>query len=342
MLLLEVELLGLSIDPIFMYKCKIGKQPSSFWRCAWVLWIVSVGCMGVVQAEDVGLSENRSVVSIWPEGTAKVDSTIPEEATRREVVRLSNIHNPSLTIFRPEKPNGTAVVICPGGGYRIIAIEHEGYAVAERLNKVGITAYVLKYRLPTTKGADFMHPIPMSDALRAVQWVRSHAHDFGVDQQKIGLMGFSAGGHLTATAGTLFDRYEFGTDAITAVSDRPDFLCLVYPVITTQKGIAHGCAWAPIDPKLKAAQLPEMSCELNVTEQTPPTFFAHAKDDKVVKYQNSVLMHEALQAQGVSSELKLYEEGGHGFGLGHAGKDSKLWSDDFVAWMRQIDFLPLN
>lgn len=298
--------------------------------------------MGFVEAEDAGLIENRPVVSIWPEGTAKVDPSIAEVATRREVVRLSNIYNPSLTIFRPDKPNGTAVVISPGGGYRIIAIDHEGYAIAERLNEVGITAFVLKYRLPTTKGAGFMHPIPMSDALRAVQWVRSHADDYDVDKQKIGLMGFSAGGHLTATAGTLFDRYEFGSDAVAAVSARPDFMCLVYPVITTREGVAHGCVRAPVDSKLKATQLPEMSCELNVTEQTPPTFLAHAKDDKVVKSQNSVLMYEALQAKGVPAELRLYEEGGHGFGLGHEGKDSKQWSDDFVAWMRQMHFLPHN
>jgi acetyl esterase/lipase len=337
-----VELYGLSIDPIIMHKLETEKQPSIFLRCAWILWMATFGCMGFVNAEDVGSFENRSVVSIWPEGTAKVDSSIAEEVTRREVLRLSNIHNPSLTIFRPEKPNGTAVVICPGGGYRIIAIEHEGYDVAERLNKVGITAYVLKYRLPTTKDAGFMHPIPMSDALRAVQWVRLHADDFGVDQHKIGLMGFSAGGHLTATAGTLFERYSIGSDAVAEMNARPDFMCLVYPVITTQQGVAHGCAWAPIDPDKRDAQLHEMSCELNVTEQTPPTFFAHAKDDKVVKYQNSVLMHEALQAQGVSSELRLYEEGGHGFGLGHAGKDSQQWSDDFIAWMRQLHFLPSN
>lgn len=340
--MLEAELYGLSIDPNVMHECKIRKQPSSLLRCAWVFCMLSFGCLGFVQAEDATLLENRSVVSIWPEGTTTVDPAKAEEVTRQGVVRLSNIHSPSLTIFRPETPNGAAVVICPGGGYRIIAIEHEGYAIAERLNKVGITAYVLKYRLPTTKGAGFKHPIPMSDALRAVQWVRSHADDFGVDKQKIGLMGFSAGGHLTATAGTLFDRYDIGNDAVAAVSARPDFMCLVYPVITTQQGVAHGCAWVPIDPEQRAAQLPEMSCELNVTEQTPPTFLAHAKDDKVVKYQNSVLMHEALQAHGVPSELRLYESGGHGFGLGHAGKDSQQWSDAFVAWMRQMHFLPLN
>ncbi|WP_372808797.1 alpha/beta hydrolase [Pontiella sp.] len=279
---------------------------------------------------------HKSVVMLWPAGTEKVNPDIPETIVPKDFEVVKDVHNPSLTVFRPAKPNGTAVVICPGGGYTIIATGLAGYPIAERLNEAGITAFVLKYRLPSTKGAGFKHPIPMSDALRAVQWVRFHAADFGVDPQAIGLMGFSAGGHLAATAGTLFGKYSFGNDAVSKVDSRPDFMGLVFPVITTRKGIAHGCSRSPVDPRLSKQQVPEMSCELNVTKQTPPTFLAHAKDDATVKYQNSVLMHEALLAHGVATELKLYEKGGHGFGLGREGTDSMQWPGDFVAWMKSL------
>jgi acetyl esterase/lipase len=279
---------------------------------------------------------HKSVVILWPAGSEKVNPDIPETIVPKDFEVVKDIHNPNLTVFRPAKPNGTAVVICPGGGYSIIATGLAGYPVAERLNEAGITAFVLKYRLPSTKGAGFKHPVPMSDALRAVQWVRFHANDFGLDSDKIGLMGFSAGGHLAATAGTLFGKYSFGNDAVSKVASRPDFMALVFPVITTRKGIAHGCSRSPVDPKLSKEQLPEMSSELNVSKQTPPTFLAHAKDDTTVNYQNSVLMHEALLAHGVPTELKLYEKGGHGFGLGREGTDSMQWPGDFVAWMKGL------
>jgi acetyl esterase/lipase len=279
---------------------------------------------------------NKSIVALWPAGTELVNRDIQEQIIQKGFEVVKDVCNPTLTVFRPATPNGAAVVICPGGGYRIIATGLEGYPVAERLNRAGITAFVLKYRLPTTEGGHFKHPIPMSDALRSIQWVRFHADDFGLDSDKIGLMGFSAGGHLAATAGTLFGKYSFGSDAVSYVNSRPDFICLVYPVITTRKGLAHGCVRSPIGQESSERQRSEMSCELNVTKQTPPTFLVHAKDDPVVNYQNSVLMYEALQAAGVNSELKLYERGRHGFGLGREGADSMQWSVDFINWMRLL------
>ena len=285
-------------------------------------------------------AELRPVVDLWPAGTAQVDASISEEIVPRHFEIVKNIHNPNLTVFRPEQPNGMAVVICPGGAYVFLATGLEGYPVAEKLNEAGITAFVLKSRLPTTEGVDFKHPVPLSDALRAIQWVRAHAAEYQLDPNRIGIMGFSAGGHLAATAGTLYAKYNFGTDAISQLSARPDFVCLGYPVISTQEGIAHGCVWSPLKAGFTEEDANEMSCELNVNAQTPPTFLMHAKDDGGVLPENSIVMHEALKQHGVATELKLYEKGGHGFGLGRAGTDSIQWSDACIDWLSQLNAKP--
>jgi|GEM_PF-64011 len=297
--------------------------------------IAALGCGLACLADDL-----RPVVDLWPAETAQVDTSITEEIVPRHFEIVKNIHQPSLTIFRPEQPNGAAVVICPGGGYQFIATGLEGYPVAEKLNAAGITAFVLKHRLPTTDGAAFKHPVPVSDALRAIQWVRAHAIDYDITPNRIGIMGFSAGGHLAASAGTLYSSYQFGTDEISKVSARPDFMALCYPVISTKKGIAHGCVWSPLEAGFSEEQANELSCELNVNAQTPPTFLMHAKDDGGVLPENSIVMHEALKQHGVATELKLYEQGGHGFGLGRAGTDSAQWSDDFIAWLNRLQAAP--
>ncbi|NIL98036.1 MAG: prolyl oligopeptidase family serine peptidase, partial [Planctomycetales bacterium] len=286
-----------------------------------------------------GAEEGRRVISLWPAGTAGVNPAAAEEIVPRGFELVKNIHNPTLTVFRPQEPQGVGVVICPGGGYRQLATGLEGYPVAEKLNEQGITAFVLKYRLPTTNLADFKHPVPLSDALRAIQWVRHHAADYQLDPQRIGIMGFSAGGHLAATAGTLYAKYRFGSDEVSRASSRPDFLCLGYPVISTRDQIAHGCVRSPLKKGFTPEDLAEMSCELQVRAATPPTFLFHAQDDRGVLPQNSIAMHEALQAKGVASELKLYRQGGHGFGLGRPGTDSTQWLADFVAWLRKTKIL---
>lgn len=280
------------------------------------------------------------VVPIWPEGTPGTDPGIAEEILPNRAGIVRNIYNPNLTVFRPENPNGTAIVICPGGGYGVIAAGHEGKEVAQRLNVAGITAFVLKYRLPSTAGVDFKHPVPVSDALRAIQWVRHHADDYHIDPDRIGIMGFSAGGHLAASAGTLYSKYRFGDDEIARAPSRPDFLCLGYPVISTKKEIAHGCVRSPLKANHSPEEAEEMSCELNVTEETPPAFLFHARSDQGVLPENSIVMYEALKAKGVPAELKLYEQGGHGFGLGRSGEDSEGWMSAFLLWMKSMDIIP--
>ena len=282
--------------------------------------------------------KHGSVITLWPKGTADVHPDIPEKS-KPCGKRFFNIHNPNITVYKPRKANGVAVVLCPGGGYNYVAAGVEGVPVAEKLNTEGITVFVLKYRLPKTPGVDFKHPVPLSDALRAMQLVRHHAAEFGVSPEKIGIMGFSAGGHLASSAGTLFSKYDFGADRISKVSSRPDFMCLVYPVISTRQGIAHRCPQSLVRDKSDKQALAALSSELNVTARTPPAFLVHSKDDGGVKYQNSVVMHKALRKHGVPSEIKLYEKGGHGFGIGRKGADSTRWSEDFVAWLFQMKFI---
>ena len=283
-------------------------------------------------------SASTDTVQLWPNGTPGIDSSIPEQSVRDAII--NNIHNPTLSIHRPAQPNGCAVVVCPGGGYSVLSIVNEGTKVAEFLNSQGITAFVLKYRLPNTPGADFKDPVPLSDALRAIQWVRHHAADFGVDPARIGIMGFSAGGHLAASSGTRYSLgSNIGTDAIAKTSARPDFMALVYPVISTNKEIAHNCPKHLLPPDASPEALEAQSIETLVTSETPPTFFAHAKNDAGVVPQNSKVMHKALEKAGVPSSLNLYEEGGHGFGLGRPGHDSTKWPSAFVEWLKSRHFI---
>lgn len=281
---------------------------------------------------------SADTVQLWPTGTPGIDPSIPESSMRNSFI--NNIHNPTLSIHRPAKPNGCAVVICPGGGYSGLSIVNEGTQVAEFLNSKGIVAFVLKYRLPSTPGVDFKDPVPLSDALRAIQWVRHHAADFGINPTRIGIMGFSAGGHLAASAGT---RYalgsKFGTDAIAKTPARPDFMVLVYPVISTDKAIAHICPKHLLPAGASPEALAAQSVETLVTSETPPAFLAHAKNDSVVVPQNSEVMHQALEKAGILSSLNFYEQGGHGFGLGKPAQDSSQWPSALIEWLKSRRFI---
>ncbi|MEJ2629463.1 MAG: alpha/beta hydrolase, partial [bacterium] len=181
--------------------------------------------------------ETGSVIALWLRGTPGVNPDIPEKV-KPCGKRFFNIHNPNITVYKPGNSNGVAVVLCAGGGYAYIATGVEGVPTAEKLNQAGITVFVLKYRLPPTPGVNFQHPVPLSDALRALQLVRYYAPEFNINSDKIGIMGFSAGGHLASLAGTMFSEYTFGNDLISKVNSRPDFICLVYSAIATKEGKA--------------------------------------------------------------------------------------------------------
>ncbi len=302
------------------------------------LGITSVeNCKAQVNAEQIKKG-SLEIVSIWPEGTEGINPLIPE-SVKPQGKRFYNIYSPNLIIYKPESPNGLAIIICPGGGYRYVASGIEGGPVAKILNESGITVFVLKYRLPATTGANYKHPVPLTDALRAIQYVRYHAMNYGIDSNMIGIMGFSAGGHLAAMAGTLFDRYSTGSDDISKTSPRPDFMCLVYPLISTADSIAHSCVRTLVDSTNQNNPPNELSCEHNVTSETPTTYLAHAKDDKSVSYKNSLVMYDALKKYGVSVDIKLYDKGGHGFGVGREGTDSMNWLNDFKEWLVDQNYL---
>ena len=293
-----------------------------------------------------GAQKAAAELNIWPEGTLGVDSSKTVERNPKRPSLLTVIHCPKLSVYpathaatNPTDKPTAAMIICPGGGYAGQAAQHEGHDVAKYFSERGITCFVLQYRLPARDKSRFLHPVPVSDALRAIQYVRHNAKDFGIDPAKVGILGFSAGGHLTGSAATLYGKCVSGDDAISKVSARPDFAVLGYPVITSDPKFRHGCIGALLPQGASQEQLDAISCERNVTADTPPCFFFHAKDDKGVVPENSELMHQALKKAGVTSELKLYEKGGHGFGLGRKGADSTQWPADLLVWLKQIKVL---
>ena len=248
-------------------------------------------------------------------------------------VRISNVVQPNLTAFLPPAgtANGTAVIVCPGGGYARLSIDSEGYDVAKRLNEMGITAFVLKYRLPNDQSQPDKSIAPLLDAQQALRLVRQQAAKYSLNPERIGLMGFSAGGHLAAWAGTRFAK-PVGTDG-GPVSVRPAFLVLIYPVISFSDSLRHvGSRDNLLGKTPTAEQVRQYSNELQVTAQTPPTFLVHAQDDKTVPVNNSIVFYQACLRHGVPAEMHLYPKGGHGFGLNN--KTTKdLWTDRLHNWL---------
>ncbi|MGI8988477.1 MAG: alpha/beta hydrolase [Bryobacteraceae bacterium] len=258
-------------------------------------------------------AQEPKTVLLWPDGAPGALGTAEAD-------------KPKLTIYLPpaDKAVGTGVVICPGGGYGALAMDHEGKQVAEWLNSLGVAGFVLQYRL----GPQYHHPIELGDARRAMRYVRSGAKNFGIAPDRIGIMGFSAGGHLAATAGTHFDTVD-------GVSSRPDFLILCYPVISfttpyTHKGSMKNLLGEDPDPEL----VKNLSNELQVTAQTPPTFLFHTNGDTGVPAENSVLFYLALRKAGVPAEMHIYQNGKHGVGLAQSDPVLSSWPGRLADWLR--------
>lgn len=254
------------------------------------------------------------------------------------VVRISAVSRPTLLVYLPpkEKATGTAVIICPGGGYARLAFSYEGYEVAKYFNERGIAAFVLKYRLPDDAIMINKEIGPVQDAQRAIQIVRERAREWHLHKKRIGIIGFSAGGHLASTAGTHFNQQYIGMPKRTNL--RPDFMILAYPVISFTDTMAHlGSRTRLIGDHPSAEKIREYSNELQVTSNTPPTFLMHAKDDKVVSVQNSLHFYQSLQQHKVPAELYLYEKGGHGFGMKNGTSEVK-WMDLVADWMKKHGF----
>jgi acetyl esterase/lipase len=267
-----------------------------------------------------------AVINVWPgEPLGETRKFEPEkiETNKANVAILHNVFKPTLTIYHPpkDKDTGASVIICPGGGYNILAWDLEGTEVAEWLNSAGVTGIVLRYRVPAKRGPDLHGFIPLMDAQRAISLVRSKATELGVDPRRIGILGFSAGGNLAALACTNFDKRSYDAiDEIDKVSCRPDFGVLIYP------------AYLLVDKSDVLSPL------LPVTSQTPPIFFAHANNDGVPAA-GSATMYLALKRAGVKSELHIYTEGGHGFGLRPTTRPCSTWPKRCEEWMRSIGLL---
>ena len=277
---------------------------------------------------SIAQEQKALTLDVWPgkapgeTGKIGPEKVLPDQKGQRKVKRLTDISKPTITIYRPakDKDTGAAVLIAPGGGYAILAWDLEGTEVAQWLNSIGITGVVLKYRVP--KRADQpRHVPPLQDAQRAMSLIRSKAKEWGIDPKRIGMLGFSAGGHLTASAATNFDKRTYDAiDDIDKESCRPDFAVLVYPAYLVDKS------------KTK------LNPDIRVSGKTPPIFFAHAGDDPI-EVENSVAMYLALKEAKVRSELHVYSAGGHGFGLRKSNMPCSTWPERCAAWFRQQGIL---
>ena len=246
----------------------------------------------------------------------------------------SDADRPSLTVYLPDaaKAAHTGVVVCPGGGYQNLAMDHEGRQIADWLNGLGVAAFVLKYRL----GPRYHHPVEMEDAQRAMRFTRFHAAEYGIAADRVGIWGFSAGGHLASTVGTHFDSGSAGaTDPIDRVSCRPDFMVLAYPVISMSPPYVHqGSMRNLLGDNPDPALVKLLSNELQVTPHTPPTFLFHTDDDNVVPVENSILFYQALHANHVPAEMHIFERGPHGVGLAPKDPTLSAWPTLLANWLR--------
>lgn len=300
-----------------------------------ILSIVSLLLLiNIISAQDL-------ILPLWPDGIPNFRETgQPEKWDTSDIILVANVQNPEIAVYLPAKRHATgeAVVICPGGGYRRLAYNWEGTDIARWFNSKGIAGIIVKYRLPVSSGQVVPHQSPLMDAQRAVRLVRYHTEEWNIDPDRIGIMGFSAGGHLASTLGTHSDRGNpDAADPVEKISCRPDFMVLVYPVITmTRPFMHHGSRDALIGEKPETKLAEYYSNELQVREDTPPTFLIHAGDDKGVPVDNSIVFYEALLKKNIPAEMHIYPEGGHGFSLAISKEHLSNWPDLCIEWIKSV------
>ncbi len=283
----------------------------------------------------------QEIVPLWDVQIPNQKATQEKEtSTGRDILWLENVQKPTLEVYLPSKKiaTGKAVVICPGGGYRGLAYDGEGTDIAKWLNSKGIAAFVLKYRLPVSKSLIIPNEAPLQDAKRAIRIVRSNAKKWNISENQIGIMGFSAGGHLASTLGTHFDSEDKLPKSETeSISARPDFMILVYPVITMNSAFGHqGSRENLLGLNPSQELINYYSNELHVNSKTPPTFLIHSSDDSTVPVKNSIVFYEALQKEKVKVEMHIFPEGGHGFGLAIGKGHLQNWTDNLYQWILSL------
>jgi acetyl esterase/lipase len=275
---------------------------------------------------------------LWPGGAIPnyQDSgeTLQTEIT--DCIRLSLVQEPDIAVYLPPKrcATGEAFLICPGGSYGVLSYDWEGVQIAKWLNSKGIAGIIVKYRLPNSKSNIVGHLSPLLDVKRAMRLTRHHASQWNVQRNKIGIIGFSAGGHLAATLSTRFDEGDkLSADPIEKESCRPDFSALIYPVITmTPPHVHENSRNNLIGADAENEIISRYSNELHAQENTPPTFIVHSADDDIVKVENSILIYQALKDKNVPVEMHLYPFGGHGFSLAISKEYLQGWTDRFMEW----------
>jgi len=270
-------------------------------------------------------------INLWPAGSIplSIKNNIQEEAISTDIIRIGKVQVPLIEVYLPNKRSATGqgVVICPGGGYSILAYDWEGTDIAKFLNSKGIAAFVLKYRLPDVHSSTAPDQVPLLDAKQAMRIVRARATEWNINPNKIGIMGFSAGGHLASTLSTHFEE-----------DTKPDFSILIYPVISMDKSITHSGSRNNLIGNHPSDEMIKLySNELQVTTKTPPTFLIHATDDDVVPVENSLLYYQALNKNKVSTEMHIYPTGGHGFGLANGNKSLESWSNLMIEWIKGLN-----
>ena len=260
-------------------------------------------------------------MNLWPDGAPNTNGLTGTEEDLKGG-RVANVVNPSITVHRPAKPNGMAILMCPGGGYARLAMNHEGHDMAPWMNALGITYVVLKYRMPN--GHD---EVPLSDAEQAIRLIRQHAQEWGINPQCIGVMGASAGGHLAASLATLYTSEE----------TRPDFQVLFYPVISMRPGITHAGSRTNLLGSEPTAALEEKYClERRVNSRTPQAFLMLSADDKSVPPANSLGYFQALLEHNVPATMHIYPIGGHGWGFRDSFTYKRQWTEELEKWLREI------
>lgn len=284
------------------------------------------------------INAQNEVIDFWNSEIPKaIEAVNYDEIHEIKPDRVSKVTHPTLTVFVPKKSNGSSVIICPGGGYQFLTINKEGYKVAEWLNTIGVTAFVLKYRLPSDKIMKDKSVGPLQDAQESIRYIRRNAAKWQLDSDKIGIIGFSAGAHLAATLSTKYDENTYQSKD--SISARPNFSLLIYPVISMTDEITHkGSRNKLLGNKPSQEIIEKFSTEKLITAKTPPAFLVHASDDPGVPFENSIAYFLELKKYKIPAEMHLYQNGKHGFGLGVDGT-SFYWTKHCEAWLRFNKFI---